>query len=678
MGTVKDEIKKALDVFIQPGAVAELRITEAGGERYKETKTGCFDDMEKMAEEAAKLDGKVPAIYFTLNECNPLILARAANRMKKATTTTSDSDIIRRRWFPIDADVIRPAGVSAPDDLHELALAVIDDIMTWLNMKGWPCPVVGDSGNGGHLCYRIDLPADDETKQVLEKVALVLSEKFSDSKIKVDRSVFNAARIWKLYGTMAGKGDDIPGQPHRRAQLMVVPDPIQAVTIEQLREIAALAPAPKKPAQTVNACASGREIDVEEKCAKWGLSIDKVSGWKDGTKYIIKPCPFNPQHLEGVIVKHPSGAVSFTCPHDSCSSNKWEQLRAMFEEKPVRQETRAQPVPRQPAIEIPARRGINERINPERVLQTMKRNVGMQASGERVTLEMPWPVLSSRSNALRPGTVCILAGPVKSGKSLFAMNIVHHLHVQGIPWRYMPLEDDQEQWAWRALAILFGDYRYIEDKQESAWMREEALEKHADLLRPYLLRVAENPRVGVYDKQGKPVVPEVLYPDILEWVEKAVAMSRIVVVDPFAQIDFDARKTYQQHQEFIRRLLAIVTNKNSTVLLVAHVGKRGGDKGLAPMTSDDVQGSVDLTRLAHTTLLLDRHEYRESEVFRTGGMHETVMHNRTAIISAVRNASGLGQRIAIDAPLDKPWFHELGVIDTQETAKKDKARSKKR
>lgn len=675
-------IKKTIETFASPGDVVEIRVVEAerGG-----VLTGCFNDFEKLAIEAAKLDGHAPAIYFTLNKCDPLIFARSPNKMsggRGKVVTTGDSDIIRRRWFPIDADAIKPTGVSSPDGLHEAALAVADDIEEWLAYQGWPKPVKGDSGNGGHLCYRLDFPNEKEITDAIQAATAVLTKKFSTFQVSVDKAVFNASRIWKLYGTMAGKGANIPGQPHRRATLLSVPDSVQVVSLEMIQKIAAMGKPVVLP-KTNNTTKPMQEIDVEEKCRAWGLNIVKDSAWKDGHKYVIKPCPFNSQHEEAVIIKQPSGAVGFKCPHNSCADNHWAEFRALYEQKPERK-------PFKPLEcsdfnpwegmdlrdEAPVKPKINERIDPAADLEKMKNNVALQASGERVTIELPWPRLSQRSGALRPGTVCLLGGPVKSGKSYMAMNIIAHLQEKGHPWKYLPLEDDRDAWMFRMLAILFDDYVYTDDKQETAATRFEAIEKHAHLLKPFSLRVCENPRTGIVGPDGKAVVPPVNYPAVLDWVEDAVKTSRLVVVDPLAQIDFDAKRQYQQHQEFIRKMLAIVSGKNCTILLLVHLGKRGGDKAANPMTADDVQGSVDLTRLAHTTLLLDRHEDTESEIHRPGGMHLTCTHNRTLVIAAVRNGSGGGQKVALTAGANGPRFEEHGIIDCQETQRKKKQRGK--
>ena len=662
----QNEILEALRLFVQPGAVAELRIMDAETKGYRQNLSGTFDSLEAMAAEALKWNGHAPAIYFTLNECNPLIVARSRNRMAKAKITTSDSDIIRRRWFPIDADAVKPAGVSSPDGLHASALAVANDIKEWLSGEGWPAPIEADSGNGGHLCYKIDLPNTKEVTDALAAAMKVISQRFSTNQVSVDEKVFNASRIWKLYGTIAAKGDNTASQPHRKAKILDVPSKLIIVSLEQIQAIAAKL---NRPAQSTIPANQG--IDPEERCRKWGLSIHKVQGWKDGTKYVVRPCPFNQQHEEGVIIKHPSGAVSFCCPHNSCKDNKWDELRAMFEQKPEKRIDIRPPEPQRQTPIQPKFSAIDDRINPEKDISEMAKDIESQMNGERVTLQMPWSMLSERSNALRPGSVVVLAGPIKTGKSYLAMNLISGLHSQGVTWKYLPLEDDRKAWMWRMMAIIRGDYVMTEDSQESAMVRAQALDEHRGLIDSYLINVSENPRIGVKNAAGETIVPEVNYREVVAWAKKHVSKARILVIDPFAQIDFDARNQHREEADMIRSLLAIVAGQDSTIVLIAHVGKRGGEKALSPMTADDVQGSVNLTRLAHTTILIDGHEDRESMIHRTGGSF-LASHNRTITIAAARNGSGTRQRFAFRAEPGRPHFSEIGVIDIQATIRRKK------
>ena len=74
---------------------------------------------------------------------------------------------------------------------------------------------LGGFRNGAHLLYRIDLPNDQEALAFVTHALAELDRRYSDDVVKVDVTSANAARIWKAYGTVARKGDSIPGRPHR-------------------------------------------------------------------------------------------------------------------------------------------------------------------------------------------------------------------------------------------------------------------------------------------------------------------------------------------------------------------------------------------------------------------------------------------------------------------------------
>ena len=93
----------------------------------------------------------------------------------------------------------------------------------------------GDIGEWGSRPHRINVPADDDglTRRFLE----VLARRFDNACASIDRGVFNPARIWRLYGTRACKGEPTPDRPHRMAKIMNVPDSIQVVSAEALEAI---------------------------------------------------------------------------------------------------------------------------------------------------------------------------------------------------------------------------------------------------------------------------------------------------------------------------------------------------------------------------------------------------------------------------------------------------------
>lgn len=234
------EIGRALELLFRSGDVAELRMPV----HPKKTIAGFFNDRQKLAQAAERWSGTVPAVYVTLNPVNPALLARYCNRVESwAKDLTTDDDILERNWLLMDADPVRPSGISSTDEEHEAALAFVKMIRDALRTEGWPDPIVADSGNGGHLLYPIKEPADD--KGLIRKVLQATAQRFDSLTVKIDRGVHNQARISKLYGTMACKGDNTPERPHRIAHILEAPDTLAPVSHDLLQAMADSLPAPK-------------------------------------------------------------------------------------------------------------------------------------------------------------------------------------------------------------------------------------------------------------------------------------------------------------------------------------------------------------------------------------------------------------------------------------------------
>jgi hypothetical protein len=220
-------MRAALKVFgVGPDHVTELRVLkarEALTSRFNFTFGGYFDDTEKLVKAACSIQFAY-GWYIIPNPCQPDVLSRFNNRGVRLDKgeSTQDHEILRRAWLLIDADPVRLARISSTDEEHELALARVREIAVYLQSDGWPAPVIADSGNGGHLLLPIDLPTDDGG--LVSRCLKSLAAKFDDDRVKIDTSVANPARIWKLYGTPACKGDSTPQRPHRMARLLEVPD----------------------------------------------------------------------------------------------------------------------------------------------------------------------------------------------------------------------------------------------------------------------------------------------------------------------------------------------------------------------------------------------------------------------------------------------------------------------
>lgn len=219
----ESDVLKALRVICAPDCVYELRMLHTS----KGTISGYFDaeHLTEMAKWAEKASGKVEAIYCTLNPCRPDLLARAANRlMEYARHTTEDSEVVRRRWLPLDFDPVRPAGISSTDAEHEAALSRARAAREWLAGQGAPLGLLADSGNGAHLLYRVDWSNDVDSLTRAKKFVERVHVKFNDGVVQVDKKVVNAGRIWKVYSTLARKGDEVLGRKHRMSKILEIGD----------------------------------------------------------------------------------------------------------------------------------------------------------------------------------------------------------------------------------------------------------------------------------------------------------------------------------------------------------------------------------------------------------------------------------------------------------------------
>jgi hypothetical protein len=286
------------------------------------------DHYDKAAHDIANLDGMAHT-YVTLNPCKPELLARAHNRLQRdAKTTTGDHDVQCLMWLPIDCDPARPAGISSSNGELAAAIAQRDEVAAWLAERG-AVMVKGMSGNGGHGLVRLPAyPNDEEHRSLVKQVIEGLARMFSDDKVSVDAKVFNPARIWKVYGTLAIKGDNVPDRPHRRATIELPDVPPAPFDI---RELLPHLPQPEEAQQraTYSGDGTGTRLDAERYVKHYAGDFKrKVDG---GRTIYAFDCPFNPDHRHDAnLTQFANGAVAFSCFHNSCRDKDWHALKQLW------------------------------------------------------------------------------------------------------------------------------------------------------------------------------------------------------------------------------------------------------------------------------------------------------------------------------------------------------------
>lgn len=234
-----DRVAGWLARLVEPDQVVELRALRVQDRTQRDkggaTWTGTFlgTELRELATAGLRLSGLCQGVYYTLNPLKPERHVRQAPRVRPVHPgqAARDEHVAGRRWLLVDIDPVKPAAHkddSATDAEKARTLDLARRVQMFLREEGWPEAILSDSGNGHHLLYRLaePLPAASlpvPEVDVLRKVLRVLAERFDGPDGTIDTSVFNPARIVKLPGTLACKGEATAERPHRRAKVLEVP-----------------------------------------------------------------------------------------------------------------------------------------------------------------------------------------------------------------------------------------------------------------------------------------------------------------------------------------------------------------------------------------------------------------------------------------------------------------------
>ena len=333
----RETILQAFDLFVAAGDVVELRAPIRRGR----TIAGYFNDRTRFVTEVLRLSGQVPGVYWTENPVRPALLARACNRVEQyATTLTSDGDILSRRRIPFDLDATRPAGISATDAEHALALDAADRTIAFLVDHGVPRESLldNDSGNGAHVHLAVELPNEQAATTLVRTILAVVAAHVDTERGHVDQTMFNASRIIKVPGTLAAKGDPLPERPHRLAPFRTVPTRWVPVETAVLHALAALhSSAPPQRERDAPRTGARSAFDVRAFFAAHQIDITREKPWQgvkgNGTFLELGACIFDASHDRGEagVILLDSGMLLYKCQHASCSGKLWSDVRTHLE-----------------------------------------------------------------------------------------------------------------------------------------------------------------------------------------------------------------------------------------------------------------------------------------------------------------------------------------------------------
>ena len=117
------------------------------------------------------------------------------------------------------------------------------------------------------------------------------------------------------------------------SEIVYVPSEIKVTDISLFQSVANLLPKEEpKPTLPYRGGGTNEPFDLErflnehnvqykkETCAKW-------------TKYVLDHCFFNPEHKgkDAAIIQMASGAIKYTCLHNTCQQHTWQEVRQMLD-----------------------------------------------------------------------------------------------------------------------------------------------------------------------------------------------------------------------------------------------------------------------------------------------------------------------------------------------------------
>ena len=236
-------------------------------------------------------------------------------------------------------------------------------------------------------------------------------------RVDLDTTVHNPARIWKLYGTPACKGDSTAERPHRMARLLAVPSTIEVVPVELLEALAGPVTA-AEPTGTRQQ--SNGRFDLDQWITRHGLQVDGPKPWRgSGRRWVFSVCPWNPEHRNrsAFIVEWPNGTIGAGCQHNGCTGKGWHELRDVVE-----------PGWREKRTAQPSNAGRKQRSDA-----AAKEHLSATPVLVRLDTVVPTPIVWLWPGRIAIGKLTMLSGDPGLGKSLLTIDMSARVSI-GARW----------------------------------------------------------------------------------------------------------------------------------------------------------------------------------------------------------------------------------------------------
>jgi len=161
---------------------------------------------------------------------------------------------------------------------------------------------------------RVELPNDKERLDLVTRCLHAVALRFSHERMKVDTRIGNAARIVKVYGTLACKGENMPERPHRRSGMIVPAGNVVPVPREAMQRLAdTLPPEETKPPTDESQPGAGFDLTA------WWIAehnLPASDGWTGTSGKGLRPGTWArqvPCRRDGLPVGDPGARAADRC-----------------------------------------------------------------------------------------------------------------------------------------------------------------------------------------------------------------------------------------------------------------------------------------------------------------------------------------------------------------------------
>lgn len=627
----ENEIRKTISTMKETDQLFEVRIVLDERTTY----SGYFKDVESLLVELRRVPVAEGNVYLLLNRLDELCWSRKQGGvfLKNVKDATKDADIKGYKWLLIDLDPERAKGVSASDEEVALAKQKAKEVFAFLKSQGFEDPVVGFSGNGYHLLYRVNIKT--EAKEKIKKFLAVLDVLFSDERIKVDTVNFNPARVCKLYGTLAMKGQNTEERPHRISKIIYTPTQINATKLVYIENINKIVP--EEPEVRRYNSYNPREFNLDN----WLTDVAKIGFKKtqtgSATKYILEKCPFDDNHKgkDACLFVSPNGAIGFHCFHNSCADKKWQDVRKLFEpdayEKKQKQtddllygrfgENKVK------KVVSPIPEGSKTFLNAAEIFKLEEPEEQFIPSG------IYW--IDRKMRGLKKTGVSVVSGSRGAAKSTLLTQLCANVADAGYKVAmYSGEMKNKNLMRWMNLQIAGKTFSEPTQYENFFVVSEENQKIIAEWL---------GDNFWLYDNQyGNE------FTSVLEQVEKIIEEKQIdlVVLDNLMAFDIAnlGKDKWDAQKEFVWQIHELALRSNTHVIFVAHPRKPNGFLRL-----DDISGTADIANAVDNAFIV----HRVNEDFKSlagrylTGKTKEIIFDATNCIEIAKDRDGGNQDVFI-------------------------------